>query len=203
MVRPELHALLRPWLLSGERLLWAGRPKRGLVFRRSDLIQIPLSLAWGGIVFVMFLEETPFPRDSIFTLVGILFIAAAAYFTVGRFIHYAWSRSRVVYAVTDRRVLILKTGLRPRLRSLELTHLPMLELDEGRNGRGTIVFDASPIEDAMEARLQADWAPAASRVPRFLDIEGARSVYDLVVREVERMRRERLASLPPERAFIG
>jgi hypothetical protein len=204
MVHPELHAVLRPYLLRGERLVWAGRPKRGLVFQAGDLIAVPFSLVWTAVAASIALADRPWLRDPLSLAFSILFAASAIYMTVGRFVQDAWLRSRLFYAVTNRRVLMLRAGPFSRLRALELRYLPVLDLSERGSGRGTILFDTPPAGEFWEGKIHLEWAPAASKLPRFLDIESARDVYELIARECERVRREALAALPQERRdFIG
>ena len=39
-------------ILDGnERLIWSGRPRGGIRFRRQDIFMIPFSLLWGGFAF--------------------------------------------------------------------------------------------------------------------------------------------------------
>ena len=58
----------RQHLEPGERLVGSGRPRRGLVIRAVDLILIPFSLFWLGIVgvFLWFLtkQTTPLPEGE-------------------------------------------------------------------------------------------------------------------------------------------
>ena len=42
----ELEGALRPYLFSGERLLWTGAPAAGLRFAGPDIFRIPFSLIW-------------------------------------------------------------------------------------------------------------------------------------------------------------
>ncbi|MEA3041148.1 MAG: hypothetical protein QOC65_637 [Sphingomonadales bacterium] len=205
MVRPEFHAALRQWLLPGERLLWAGLPKQGLLLRSSDLYLVPFSLFFVGFALlwnqgVWEWGDTPF----LFAVAGVALLLGAAYVSLGRFLVDAVVRAKLLYAVTDRRIVILRRPPWSRFRALDLSYLPVLELQQSGRGRGTINFDVAPDPQWWSHAHQPEWTPALSKVARFLEIEGAAAVYDLISRECERRRAERLARLPADRAaFIG
>lgn len=190
MVDPDLEAVLRPFLLPGERLLWAGRPQGGIVLQPADLYILPFCLLWSGTVVAMAFVDPVFRHHPLFAL----FLIGAIYMMAGRFAVDAWARRRLIYAVSDRRALILRGPRNPRLRSNELRLLPVLELQERATGRGTINFEKPPPNDFSDTRIWIDWSPAASNASRFLDIDQARSVYDLIARG--RLRREPFAPAP-------
>ncbi len=48
MTNFDIEIELQNNLSSGEKLVWIGRPKKGIVFRSSDAFLIPYSLIWGG-----------------------------------------------------------------------------------------------------------------------------------------------------------
>jgi hypothetical protein len=201
MIRPEDQIRWRPWLLAGERLLWAGRPKRGLILRWADLYVVPLSLLWGGLMLVEWgrLLEDPAFSDAV---VAVPVALLTLYLVPGRFLIDAFLRARIHYAVTSRRILILRGGPFASLSSVELDYLPMLDLKE-RAARGTIVFDPGEERSTWRGEGLGHLIPALRKETRFYRIEQPRLVYDLIQKEAARRRRETLGELPPHRAFIG
>jgi hypothetical protein len=137
MMMEPAPAALKAKLEPQERLLWWGRPKLGLMFRRADLFLVPFSLVWGGFAFSAgggaISHGAPFP----FILFTMLFMVVGFYIIVGRFLHDAWRRAGTCYGVTTRRILILS---RSAMKSLELRQLSEVGLTESSDGSGSLAF---------------------------------------------------------------
>jgi hypothetical protein len=165
-------------LLPGERVLWTGRPSPGLVLRPVDAFLIPFSLLWGGFALFWNIGVWTTGAPHIFKLWGLPFLVAGLYVTVGRFFVDTKLRQRLTYAVTDRRVLIVKDRASLTTTSLDLRRLPALELAERPNGFGTIRFGSSG--GWSGGRNFGIWQPALDPTPQFIRIPNARAVYRLI-----------------------
>lgn len=170
-------------LLPGERIVWNGRPRQGLMLSPRDVFLIPFSVLWCA--FAVFWESMALigtrggaagPVGVIFPLWGVPFILAGLYVTVGRFFHDAWIRSRISYALTDRRALILRGD---QLTVVDLGRLSTVQL-KGSGARGTIVL--GPEQDVMTAWRGGwgVWLPSSGSAPRFIGIENAKSVFNQI-----------------------
>jgi hypothetical protein len=164
-------------LEAGEKLLWTGRPRRGLMLRAADFILIPFSLVWCGIIISQQLTAFRRAEPIILDLPSIPFVLIGLYLLFGRFIIDAMIRARTVYAITDRRVVIV-TGLFGRnVRSIYLRGLTEIEITEGRRGRGTITFGPS----SVQATMMRGWPGAGKSLPpAFEAIEGAQQVLEII-----------------------
>lgn len=171
-------ARFQPFLLPGERVLWAGRPKQGFLLHRTDAFLLPFSWLWLAFVVAFFFMAPPSPSDEvpIWLFMG-LFLVVGIYVAFGRFIHDAIIRKRMTYAVTDQRVLFLQGA---RITSLDLQRLPKLELVEHGDQRGTISFETTPtfFDGAKSANL-AIWVPTIAS-SQFVRIQEPRRVYQLI-----------------------
>src|SRR5476649_1583398 len=108
---------LDSYLDPSERLLWSGQPKQGLRLQASDAMMIPFSLMWGG--FAIFWEANALglvqtnghqTTPPIFMAIwGIPFVLVGLYMIAGRFFIDAMTRGKTWYAVTDQRLLVVKT----------------------------------------------------------------------------------------------
>ncbi len=183
MTQQELTDRFRPYLFSGERLLWSGQPKQGLVLLGRDALLI-LSLLWGG--FAIFWNVTVWalpinggPTSLLFRLWGLPFLVFGLYLIFGRFIHDATIRKTVFYAVTNQRVLVLRGSRSPKITSLDIDRLPRLELSEQRDSTGTIAFEANSMFTIGAMNGFGLWTPALGGGAQFFRITNPRQVLEL------------------------
>ncbi len=167
-------------LLKGEKIVWYGPPAQGWLLTGRDWLLIPFSLLWGG--FAVFWESTVLATNAPFFMKmwGVPFVLIGLYLVAGRFLLDAWIRRRMCYAVTDKRVLILRSGPFAKFSALSLDRLPDANLSEGADGRGTIRFGTSTPDWA--GRGWSSWTPALDPTPQLIGIEDARKVFDHIQR---------------------
>jgi hypothetical protein len=144
----RLRAIIQPELVSGERLVWAGRPNRlrlaWLRGGKTALFAIPWTLfacVWTGLA-ALFSGGNPDGElfGKLAMVIGPVFILFGLWLFVMS-VRRALAVGATVYAVTDRRALILTAGA--RVRSFGPQDLGSLH----RRGlkRGDIIFrDAIP-----------------------------------------------------------
>jgi hypothetical protein len=172
---------IRSRLLSGERIVWSGRPGQGLILSPRDGLLIPFSLAWCGFAVFWTVGATGMDAPGFFDLWGAMFICIGLYFVFGRFLVDAWTRRRMFYAVTDKRVLIARAKPFSKFTAISLSQLPNVDLDERRGGRGTIRFGEEI--SIWGNRGVGGWTPALDPTPQFIAIEDAHRVFDLIQRK--------------------
>jgi len=166
-------------LLREEKVIWRGRPKQGFMLTSRDAVLIPVSLVWCG--FIIFWESSVLrnPNAPIFmVLFGGLFLLIGLFLTVGRFFVDAWIRARVFYALTDRRILILRSRPSIKFQSVSLDRLPEATLDETSQGRGSIRF--GPTTEIWKGRSMGgmgSWTPSLDPTPQFLAIDDVKKVF--------------------------
>ncbi len=169
-------------VLPGERILWSGRPAQGFLFTGRDALLIPFSLVWGG--FAVFWETKVLTQPNVtplFALWGVPFVLIALYLVAGRFVLDAWIRSGMDYAVTNRRILISRSGPFGKFTAVSLDRLPDASISESAGGRGTIRFgEPAPLWGRRNSF--ASWTPSLDPTPQFIGIEDARNVFDQVQR---------------------
>ena len=184
-VAPDSNPLDQ-YLSTGERILWSGQPAQGLLLRRRDALLIPFSLVWGGFAIVWNAAVWLMPAGGdiegnnpgwFARIWGLPFLAVGLYILAGRFFHDARLRRSTFYAVTDRRILILRGR---NLTSLDVNRLPRLELSEHRDGTGTLTFEADYDGPWSGRGGFSGFTPALSGAARFARIREPRKVFDMV-----------------------
>jgi hypothetical protein len=175
----DLENRIRPELATGERLLWAGRPRSGIIYRSFDALMIPFSVMWGG--FAIFWEITAIRGGAplFFTLFGIPFVLIGLYIMFGRFWIDSWQRAKTVYGVTNERVVIISGLFNQSIKSINLDTLTDLSLTEKKNGTGTITL--GPTNPWSMWYGHASWPGLDQYLTPALDsIENARDIYEMI-----------------------
>lgn len=178
-MRIELEWRFAGRLLRGERVLWAGQPKRGLLFTPEDfglMLVSALFFLFAGVRLIGWAAGkwpivVSHRDDFLVVLAGWLVVLAV------RFGLDAYLRSRTCYAVTDRRILILHEGVWGSFKALDRARLEGIELEEHRLG-DTIIFARLPTDQ----RNFTHFIPSLHPTVRFLAIADARGVFDLIQR---------------------
>ena len=129
------------YLAPGEIVRWSGRPQQGLTFRQGDIFLVPFSLVWCG--FAIFWEYLAWTAggDGFFMLFGAVFVCVGLYMVFGRFLFDAFMRSRMRYALTDTRALILGGFSGNSLTEFDLRSTSSIRYAAISGGRGTINFE--------------------------------------------------------------
>ncbi len=188
IIDSEVSSKIQPELMTGESLLWTGRPNPTVVFHSDDWYLVPFSLLWGG--FAIFWEAgvlgywgtgakhgTP---SSFMALWGIPFIVMGQYFIWGRFFYDGWLKRRTYYAVTNRRVLVMQEGWRQRTSWIYVNSIPSIER-EGSTA-GTLWFGPKyPVIGGRGQKKRDMSRFSIGSVPVFADIDDLDSVYRMVL----------------------
>jgi hypothetical protein len=166
-------------LLPGERVRWSGRPAGGIRFTGRDIFLVPFSLMWCGFAIFWTIGATRSGAPGFFDLWGAMFVLIGLYFVFGRFIVDAVIRRATRYALTDRRVLIVRGSPLRRSTALQIDQLPIIDL-LGGDRRGTIRFGESPSTWGGSRNGFGTWVAALDPTPQFLAIEEPRRVHALI-----------------------
>lgn len=174
----------------GERILWAGQPRGGIIFRAADIFLIPFGLLWLGFSIVWFVLATFGAGDAaasedglapiiIFSLFDLPFILVGLYLVFGRFWVDKKQREKTYYGVTGERVIIVSGLFSRSVKSLNLRTLSDITLTEKSDGAGSITFGSShPFAPMMQGM---NWWPGMNMMgPSFDQIPNAKEVYRLI-----------------------
>ena len=187
MEREDIAQLLQPELMAGESLVWSGQPNPGAIFQPQDAMMIPFSLMWGG--FAIFWEAgvlgfTGFgPRNGphaiqyFMALWGIPFVLIGQYLIWGRFLYAGWRKRRIIYALTDKRAMVVDVSRGRSVTAAFLRQLPVIQKSVRRSGIGTLTFGNTPVSRRGASNLASLSGGLSSSVPIFLDIDDAETVY--------------------------
>jgi hypothetical protein len=157
---------------ADERLLWSGRPRRGIYLTRYDYFFIPFSVVWSGFVAFMLVAVLNSHDPGPGLIVLPLFLVVGLYMTIGRFVVEWILLRKTLYAITSQRALIIRGD---SVRSINLRALDEISYKRRKDGSGSITFGPDLSFTPAYARSMAYGV-----VPRFQGIGDVHAVYDLI-----------------------
>ncbi len=93
----------------GDRVLWKGRPEKGVTMRPDELVTIPFGIFFT--LFALFWISMAMQAGGMFALFGVPFVLVGLYMVVGRFIINEHMKKNTAYVITDK-AIIRKRGSR-------------------------------------------------------------------------------------------
>ena len=178
MTNYEIENELRSNLSTGEKLIWTGKPKTGIMFRSTDAFHIPFSLLWCG--FAIFWESNAIKTDGdyFFMLWGIPFVLVGLYITIGRFFIDAKKRANTIYGITPDRIIIKSGIFSSEITSLNIKTLTDITINQKSDNSGTLTLGPTDIRSSMMQGME--W-PGIKQPLRLEFIEDVKSVYDKII----------------------
>ena len=184
MVDLDLMDTIRPALLDGEQVVWAARPDPRRHFCAADVLLIPF-FGVLAVVGIAGMFATNF--GAIGVVYSLVFVAFSLYLSVGRLFVRRWRKQRTIYALTDRRALILTHNRRRGASTvaMRLDLLPTYEYVRRAGGAGDIIFGSSSGMSRALANTAMPWWYNFSRAPAppaFYDLADAEAPNQILVR---------------------
>jgi len=178
MINFDLENELRQNLSFGEKLIWTGKPRTGIMLRSSDVFLIPFSLLWGG--FAVFWESSVLATDApfFFKLWGIPFVLAGIYMIIGRFFIDAKKRENTIYGITTDRIVIKSGVFSTDIKSLNIKTLSDITINQKSDNSGTITLGPTDMRYSMMQGME--W-PGNKQPPKLEFIDDVKSVYDKII----------------------
>ncbi|MGE3797863.1 MAG: hypothetical protein AB7G88_08480 [Thermomicrobiales bacterium] len=174
---------IRQQLDPGEKLVWTGRPANGPGFGFEWLLQTVFSIGLIGVAWLVAreaLDTRSIQREGIgavseSTLYTILAGSAplagyAIYTIIGRPAQGVWARSRTVYGLTNRRLMIVDEMEPFSQRYVPLAWVTLIR-SERRIGEPSSIVLTWSFGERAEVVKQSRWA-AVERLNRIHQIEG-------------------------------
>lgn len=135
---PTLRAEVQPYLHPDEELLWTGKPCASRPFRPNAFVCI-FAIFWLG--FAVFWTVCASAAGGFFGLFGLPFIAFGCFFAYTAFFGNRKRMAQTVYAVTNKRALILSQNHRgTNCTEYVFSKLSNISMDEVQGTTGTINF---------------------------------------------------------------
>lgn len=151
-------------LIEGEKLLWTGKPRKGILFESTDRFYIPVSLIFTAVATMIFITVRKAEINSAFQWYILLFVIVGFYNLFGRFFYDSWRRANISYAITGTRAIIRSGIFTKKYRSIYISDISELNKKFRQDGSGTIIFGPDIVLYWVSRIPRTDLPPKFERV---------------------------------------
>jgi len=168
MMERTFVSKIEKYLLKEENVLWYGKSDIKKLFDKRDIFFVPLSIVV-GILILRYQADT-------------LFLLFSFYLIIGRFIVKIRHKSKVIYVLTNKRILIIKNDSSKRIITRYINKLSNINISINKKGIGTIRFGESSLYDMFYGNtfMVLPWISYFWEYAIFYDISDAKKVYELI-----------------------
>jgi len=131
---------LKKYFEKDETLVWIGKPGLKVVFNRYDYFMIPFSIFWCGFAFFWEFFAIVGGAPFFFAIFGLPFVLVGLYLVFGRFYFDVLRRKKILYVLTNKRIIISYGTKNKTLKTAYLETFKSVILKENSNQTGTISF---------------------------------------------------------------
>ncbi len=175
----DLRAELSPYLHKDEEILWMGQPYTTTKYKPNPFLLI-FMLVWTG--FAVFWTVAASTAGGLFGLFGLPFLAVGIGMLYMATIGGKKRMQNTVYAVTDRRAIILTNGRSTNMTEYIFSRLPSISLEQVQGTTGTIRFQPEVIYHNYRGRYnrRSSMTITESDNMAFVAIDEVQKVYNLI-----------------------
>jgi hypothetical protein len=152
----EATEIINQSLQHKEILIWAGQPKKGLVFEAIDIFKTLFIVIF--VAFVFFAVRLLSDISILLAIpLSVIFFSAALILGIGRFFIDAELRKKTFYGVTDKRIIIISKMYPKKIQSVYFNTKPKIEFLPNMDDTSTI--DIGLKEPTGVGRGGITWIP--------------------------------------------
>ena len=139
MNQSNLFDIVKPQLRSGETVVYVDQPKP-LARAKSKIVWFLMGIPFFGFGVFFTAEAGEFSSDNYLPLGAFLFLVAGACMLLFPAWSYVEAKKWLYYAITDQRLMIIRTFPRSKIESWEPADITRLERTTKSDGSGNVIF---------------------------------------------------------------
>jgi hypothetical protein len=141
----DLKLEINPYLDVNEDVLWCDKPAKKLVFTTADIFTTLFGVVWLSfsifwVASAYFATEAADGGFKLFPLFGVPFVFIGLYLLFFRHLVSLFRRKNMIYALTNKRVMIVHTGKRQYVQEYRYENISNIQMKCDEDDIGSIFF---------------------------------------------------------------